>query len=54
MADWDFTHRTARVNGVNIHFVIEGDGFPVVLLHGWPEMWFSWRKQIPCCPSSTR
>ena len=47
MPDWDFTHRTARVNGVNIHYVIEGDGYPVVLLHGWPEMWFSWRKQIP-------
>ena len=47
MADWNFTHRTARVNGVNIHYVIEGDGYPVVLLHGWPEMWFSWRKQIP-------
>ena len=47
MGNWDFTHRTARVNGVNIHYVIEGDGYPVVLLHGWPEMWFSWRKQIP-------
>ena len=47
MPEWNFTHRTARVNGVNIHYVIEGDGFPVVLLHGWPEMWFSWRKQIP-------
>ena len=47
MPNWNFNHRTARVNGVNIHYVIEGDGFPVILLHGWPEMWFSWRKQIP-------
>lgn len=42
-----FDHRTAVVNGINIHYVIEGRGFPVVLLHGWPETWFSWRKQIP-------
>ena len=42
-----FDHRTAVVNGINIHYVIEGQGFPVVLLHGWPETWFSWRKQIP-------
>ena len=42
-----FNHQTATVNGINIHYVLEGRGFPVVLLHGWPEMWFSWRKQIP-------
>jgi len=42
-----FNHQTALVNGINIHYVIQGEGFPVVLLHGWPEMWFSWRKQIP-------
>jgi hypothetical protein len=42
-----FDHRTAAVNGINIHYVIEGRGFPVVLLLGWPETWLSWRKQIP-------
>lgn len=42
-----WTHRTAVVNGINIHYVTQGRGFPVVLLHGWPEFWYSWRKQIP-------
>ena len=42
---WD--HRTAMVNGISIHYVIQGQGFPVILLHGWPEFWYGWRKQIP-------
>ena len=42
---WD--HRMASVNGINIHYVLEGQGNPVVLIHGWPEFWFGWRKQIP-------
>ena len=42
---WD--HRTAQVNGINIHYVIQGQGSPVMLLHGWPEFWYSWRRQIP-------
>ena len=44
-AQWD--HRMALVNGINIHYVLEGQGNPVVLLHGWPEFWYGWRKQIP-------
>jgi pimeloyl-ACP methyl ester carboxylesterase len=43
--DWD--HRTAVVNGINMHYVTQGEGPPVVLLHGWPEFWYSWRHQIP-------
>ena len=37
----------AVVNGINIHYVIEGQGAPVVFIHGWPEFWYSWRRQIP-------
>lgn len=33
--------------GVKIHYVEMGDGPPVVLCHGFPESWFSWRYQIP-------
>ena len=43
----NFDHRTAVVNGINIHYVVEGEGDPVILLHGWPEFWYSWRHQIP-------
>jgi pimeloyl-ACP methyl ester carboxylesterase len=41
------THHTARINGINQHWVSAGDGPPVYLLHGFPETWYAWRKQIP-------
>jgi pimeloyl-ACP methyl ester carboxylesterase len=37
----------ADVAGLQLHYVEAGDGPPVVLLHGFPEFWFSWRNQIP-------
>lgn len=45
--DSSFTHRTAEVNGARIHYVIGGHGDPVVLLHGFPETWYTWRKIMP-------
>ena len=41
-----WSHHTARINGINIHYVLEGAGDPVLFLHGWPEFWYSWRNQI--------
>ena len=41
------THHTARLNGIKQHWVSAGSGPPVYLLHGFPETWFAWRKQIP-------
>ena len=41
------TSRYATVNGVQLHFVTAGDGDPVLLVHGWPETWYAWRKIIP-------
>jgi hypothetical protein len=32
-----FSHHTASVNGIKMHYVIGGEGDPVVLLHGWPQ-----------------
>ncbi|MBW3622041.1 MAG: alpha/beta fold hydrolase [Armatimonadetes bacterium] len=40
-------HREAVVNGVRLHYVEEGEGPTVVLLHGFPEFWYAWRHQIP-------
>jgi hypothetical protein len=40
IANMTFTHRTASVNGIQLHYVIGGHGDPVVLLHGWPETWY--------------
>jgi pimeloyl-ACP methyl ester carboxylesterase len=33
-------------NGIRLHCVVDGDGPLVVLLHGFPECWYSWRHQI--------
>jgi pimeloyl-ACP methyl ester carboxylesterase len=41
-----WSHRFAVVNGVRLHYVEAGDGPLVVLLHGFPEFWYSWRHQI--------
>jgi pimeloyl-ACP methyl ester carboxylesterase len=42
-----FTHRFAEVNGIRIHYVDEGQGPLVILLHGVPYLWYAWRRQIP-------
>jgi pimeloyl-ACP methyl ester carboxylesterase len=42
-----WAHREAVVNGVRLHYVEAGAGPLVVLLHGFPEFWYSWRHQIP-------
>jgi pimeloyl-ACP methyl ester carboxylesterase len=39
-------HEFLLVNDIRLHAVIEGDGPLVVLLHGWPESWYSWRHQL--------
>lgn len=48
-----FSHGEATVNGVRLHYVTGGAAVgtpgapPVVLLHGWPLTWYSWRKVLP-------
>lgn len=37
-------HHGARVNGVRLHYVTAGAGPAVVLLHGWPQSWYEWRR----------
>ena len=39
-------HRFAEINGVRLHVAEQGSGPLVVLLHGWPESWYSWRHQF--------
>ena len=41
------TERTVTTNGVDLHVVDEGEGPLVVLAHGFPELSYSWRHQIP-------
>jgi len=39
-------HRFLTPNGVRLHCVVDGEGPLVILLHGFPEYWGSWRHQI--------
>lgn len=34
-------------DGVRLHYVRQGAGFPVILLHGWPGFWYEWAPVIP-------
>lgn len=45
----NLTHQYLKSNGVTLHTVVAGpeDGPPVILLHGFPEFWYGWRRQIP-------
>jgi hypothetical protein len=36
----EYTHYKTPVNGFLMHYVIGGEGDPIVLLHGWPETWY--------------
>jgi epoxide hydrolase 4 len=42
-----WTHHFAPINGIRLHYVEAGSGPLVILLHGFPEFWYSWRHQIP-------
>jgi pimeloyl-ACP methyl ester carboxylesterase len=43
----EWSHREAVVNGVRLHYVEAGQGPLVILLHGFPDFWYTWRLQIP-------
>lgn len=41
-------HQNITVNGIKLHIAKQGNGKKlVILLHGWPEFWYTWRYQIP-------
>jgi len=43
----EITHRTVQTNGINLHIAEAGEGPLVLLVHGFPESWYSWRHQLP-------
>jgi pimeloyl-ACP methyl ester carboxylesterase len=49
-----FSHHFAEANGVRLHYVSGGpaDGELVVLLHGWPQTWYTWRYVMPLLAES--
>lgn len=42
-----FRGEIANVNGLDLHYVIGGQGDPVVLVHGWPQTWREWESIMP-------
>jgi pimeloyl-ACP methyl ester carboxylesterase len=47
-------HRYVEVNGTRLHVAEAGEGSAVVLLHGWPQHWWIWRKVIPALAGDRR
>ena len=47
MAAGAIRHRTIETNGIHMHLAEQGEGPLVVLCHGFPESWYSWRHQLP-------
>ena len=44
---WDqVDHRYADSNGVKIHYAVLGEGPLVVMIHGFPDFWYTWRHQM--------
>ena len=40
-------HRFVQVNGIRMHIAEQGEGPVIVVAHGWPELWYSWRHVLP-------
>lgn len=41
------THRYIDIGNAQLHIAETGEGDPLILLHGWPQHWWMWRRQIP-------
>jgi pimeloyl-ACP methyl ester carboxylesterase len=49
------THHRARLNGTDLHYVAAGDrGSPILLVHGFPETWWTFHKLIPMLAETHR
>jgi pimeloyl-ACP methyl ester carboxylesterase len=46
MWPFEFRFRTVPVNGIEMNVAEYGEGPLVLMCHGWPELWYSWRHQL--------
>src|SRR5258708_10078163 len=44
--DGPWSHRSVSANGTRFHIAESGDGPLVLLLHGFPQFWWTWRHQL--------
>jgi pimeloyl-ACP methyl ester carboxylesterase len=42
-----FTSRFVDTGDLRLHAVTGGDGPPLLLVHGWPQLWYAWRMLMP-------
>lgn len=52
MAEIDLTEQRIKVGELNFNVATAGEGPPVLLLHGWPDMWQMWRHQMEALVAS--
>src|ERR1700691_1287695 len=50
--DAPWSHRSVSANGTRSHVAASGDGPLVLLLHGFPEFWWTWREQLSSLQSA--
>ena len=48
----EITHRQIPLNGIEMHVAECGAGPLVLMCHGWPELWYSWRHQLKALAES--
>lgn len=42
----ELEHAYVETDGCRIHYVARGEGKPIVFMHGFPQFWFLWRRQL--------
>lgn len=42
----DIKHNSVSANGIRLHVAEQGQGPLMLLCHGWPELWYSWKHQL--------
>jgi len=42
----DFQSQYAQVNGIRLHYMSVGQGKLIMFVHGFPEFWYGWEKQL--------
>jgi haloacetate dehalogenase len=47
MNNLQISHEFWEINGIRMHVALAGSGPTIILLHGFPEIWYSWRNLIP-------
>ena len=48
----EINHRLVETNGIKMHITEQGEGPLIIMCHGFPELWYSWRHQIPALAES--